>query len=312
MSSQSRRQFLHRSATTTGALALGPWAFHEAQAQDGPASMSIARWKAGAEASDPDEIIATRLTEQAIEALGGMKRFVKPGDVVWVKPNMAWDRTPEQAANTNPDVVKTLVRLCFEAGAGRVKVGDNPCNDADKAYPNSGIEAAAKAAGADIVYLDRSRFRDMEIGGPTLKNSPVYPEIIECDLVINVPVVKHHSATTVTLCMKNYMGVVENRRRFHQDLPGCIRDITAFMKPRLCVLDAIRILTANGPTGGRLEDVKRLNTLAAGTDIVALDAFGSELLGHKAADIATVVAGHEAGLGEIDYRKLNPRELEVA
>ncbi len=312
MSSQTRRQFLKRSTAVTGALALGASPMRAANAQEAPPAMCIARWKAGAEASDPDEIIGTRLTEQAIEALGGMKRFVKSGDVVWVKPNMAWDRSPEQAANTNPHVVKTLVRLCLEAGAKQVKVGDNPCNDADKAYPNSGIEAAAKAAGAEIVYLDRSRFRDMDIGGATLKNTPIYPGIIECDLVINVPVVKHHSATTVTLCMKNYMGVVENRRRFHQDLPGCIRDITAFMKPRLCVLDAMRILTANGPTGGKLEDVKRLNILAAGTDIVALDAFGAELLGHKPADIGTVVAGYEAGLGEIDYRKLVLRELEVA
>ncbi|HEX73220.1 MAG TPA: DUF362 domain-containing protein, partial [Candidatus Hydrogenedentes bacterium] len=141
---------------------------------------------------------------------------------------------------------------------------------------------------------------------------PVYPEIIECDLVLNVPVAKHHSATKITCCMKNYMGVVEDRRRFHQDLPACIADITAFMKPRLCVLDAVRILTGNGPTGGRLEDVRRTNIVAAGTDIVALDAFGAELLGNIPADIGTVVAGRERGLGVMDYKSLSLKEPEVA
>ncbi len=311
MMKPTRRQFLRQTAVTTGALALGPLAAGGQEAAGTPPDMSIARWAGADEAPIAD--IAVKLTERAMEAIGGMKRFVKSGDVVWVKPNIAWDRTPEQAANTNPDVVKTLVRLCYEAGAKTVKVGDNTCNEAAKSYPNSGIESAAKEVGAEIVYLDRRRFREMEIGGPALKTIPVYPEIIESDLVINVPVVKHHSATTVTLCMKNYMGVVENRRKFHQDLPGTIRDITAFMKPRLCVLDAVRILTANGPTGGDLADVKQVNLVAAGVDIVGLDALGCEVLGHQPEKIGTVVAGFEAGLGQIDYRnKLSLRELEVA
>lgn len=311
MPKPTRRQFLQQTAMTTGALALGSLAVHGQEAAASPADMAIARWSGAADAPIAD--MAVKLTEQAMEAIGGMKRFVKSGDVVWVKPNMAWDRTPEQAANTNPDVVKTLVRLCLEAGAKTVKVGDNPCNDAVKSYTNSGIEAAAKEAGAQVVYLDRKRFKETEIGGPVLKSIPLYPEILESDLIINVPVVKHHSSTTVTLCMKNYMGVVENRRKFHQDLPGCIRDITAYIKPRLSVLDAMRILTANGPTGGNLEDVKRMNLVAAGVDIVALDALGCELLGHQPDTIGTVTAGFEAGLGQIDYRsKLALRELEVA
>jgi uncharacterized protein (DUF362 family) len=312
MSGQTRRQFLTQTAFATGVLALGPLSAHAQDAAGKPLDMCIARWKTAPSPSDPMQEVATKLTEQAMAALGGMKRFVKANDVVWVKPNIGWDRSPEQAANTNPDVVATLVRLCYEAGAKKVKVGDNPCNDAAKSYVNSGIEAAAKAAGAEVIYLDRKRFRDVQVNGAILKDIPIYPDIIECDLVINVPIAKHHSSTMVTLCMKNYMGVIENRRKFHQDLPGCIRDITAYMKPRISVLDATRIMTANGPTGGDLADVKQLNTLAAGTDIVALDAFGAELLGHRPEDIGTVKAAFEGGLGQIDYRKLALREIEVA
>jgi uncharacterized protein (DUF362 family) len=229
-----------------------------------------------------------------------------------VKPNIAWDRRPEQAATTNPAVVAALVELCYKAGAKNVKVGDHPCNEITKTYPRSGIEQAAKEAGAEVVYIDPSRFRETEIGGKGLKSIPVYTEITDCDLVINVPIAKHHSATTVTLCMKNYMGVVDNRAKFHQDLPTTITDISLFMKPRLCVLDAIRLLTANGPTGGNLADVKRADTVVAGTDIVALDAFGASLLGYNPQEIGTIVSGHNAGLGQIDYKKLRYKEIALA
>lgn len=310
MAHQTRRQFLATSALTTGALAFGSGAAHAQEVK--PVDMVIARNKGETSPYDDMAQIARKLTEAAVERLGGMKRFVSKDDVVWVKPNIGWDRSPEQAANTNPDVVATVVRLCLEAGAKTVKVGDYPCNSAERTYTNSGIEAAAKKAGAEIIYLDTNRFRDAAIGGDRLKVTPVYPEIVDSDLVISIPVVKHHGSTKVTLCMKNYMGVVGNRRVFHQDLPGCIRDITAYMNPRLSIVDATRILMAHGPQGGDLGDVKRMDTVAAGTDIVALDAFGSELLGNNPSDIGTVVAGHEAGLGEIDYKKLNLQEIAIS
>ncbi len=310
MSNKTRRQFLRDTMLATGALAMSPMAVHAQDAAAKPVDMAIARWKSAPDAAMPE--VAAKLTQQAIEALGGMKRFVKAGNVVWIKPNIGWDRTPEQAANTNPDLVKALVKMCFEAGAKKVKVGDNPCHDAAKSYANSGIEQAVKDAGGEVIFLDKNRFKEMEIGGAVLKSIPVYPEIVESDLVISCPITKHHMSTTVTLCMKNYMGVIENRRKFHQDLPGCIRDMTAFMKPRLSLLDATRILTDHGPTGGDLADVKRMNIVAAGTDIVALDAFGAELLGHKPGDIGTVLAGHEAKLGTMNYKDLVLKELEVA
>jgi len=309
MHASTRREFIvQSSAAGLGLLGLPQW-LRAGDTPPAPRDMTIARWSGGAEL--PADL-AARLTEKAVTGLGGMSRFVTRGSTVWVKPNIGWNRAPELAANTHPEVVAALVRLCLDAGAKTVKVGDYTCNDARESYENSGIAGAARKAGAEIVYLDERRFRNMPLGGNRLKEHPVYPEIVECDLVINVPVCKHHSATTVTLCMKNYMGVVDKRRVFHQDLPTTIADLTQFMKPRLCVLDATRILTDHGPTGGRIEDVKVLNTVAAGIDIVALDAFGCELLGHKPADIGTVRKGEEYGLGKSDYRALALQEFSLS
>ncbi len=315
MNKYSRREFVVRSATATGVLALGtnPLLAQAAGAAK-PVDMTIARMD-GAKALDAKQIeaAAVRLTEKAIEALGGMKRFVSNGSVVWIKPNIAWDGKPELAANTNPEVVATLIRRCLNAGAKKVKVGDNPCQVAAKTYESSGIAAAAKAAGAEVLFLDTTRFREMEVKGERLKTVPVCPEVVECDLVINVPVAKHHGMSKMTACMKNYMGVVDNKRKtFHQDFTNCLTDITRFMKPQLCVLDAVRILTAHGPRGGKLEDVKTPLTVAAGIDIVALDALAAELLGNKPADIGFIAKGQEVGLGKIDYRSLALRELAVA
>jgi uncharacterized protein (DUF362 family) len=307
----SRRDFLLHSAAAAGAVALRPERL--LAAAEKPVDMSVTRWTG---AAPPDaaafQKAAVQLTEKAIEALGGMKRFVSRGSVVWVKPNIGWDRKPEQGANTNPDVVATLVRLCLEAGAKTVKVGDNPCDTVAKTYEASGIAAAAKEAGAKVVFLDETRYKETAIGGEYVKSIPVYPEILDCDLVINVPIVKHHRLATATLCMKNYMGVILKRNVFHQSLPTSIADLARYMKPKLCVLDATRILKTNGPKGGKLEDVEAKLTLAAGVDIVALDAWGAELMGHKPADIGSIVKGQEYGLGRIDYRQLALKELTVA
>jgi len=307
----SRRSFLRRAAC--GALALGPAVVCPAFAQEAgdPASMAIARW---ADAMDAGDIpgIASRLTERAIEAVGGMKRFVNRGDVVWIKPNIGFHLGPEFAVNTNPDVVATLVRLCLDAGAKQVKVGDNSCYGAERAYPISGIEAAVQAVGGEMVYLQPDRFREMTLDGDRLYAWPLAVDIVESDLVINVPVVKHHALTQVTVGLKNYMGVAGGQRyHFHTDLPSCLTDIAAFMKPRLSVVDAVRVLTNNGPAGGELTDVEIMGVVAAGTDIVALEAFGAELLGRDPFKGRTMALAEARGLGTVDYRSLNPRDIQL-
>jgi len=306
----TRREFLWQSAVATGGLLLPAQLSWAAPSET---KMVITKWT-GPSPQSPTEFakIATQLTEQAVATLGGMSRFVKRGDVVWIKPNIGWDRTPELGANTNPDVVATLVRLCLDAGAKVVKVGDNPCDLPQKAYASSGIADAARKAGAQVVFLDRDRFREMDIKGERVKTIPVYPEIVESDVVINVPIAKHHVLATATLCMKNYMGVIENRRVFHQDIPTCLADITRFMRPSLCLLDCTRVMLAHGPKGGNIQDVAVRLTLAAGTDIVALDAFGAEMLGRKPTDIGSIVKGHQVGLGTMDYRSLQPKEITLS
>jgi uncharacterized protein (DUF362 family) len=310
MSDFSRRDFLVRSAA--GAAALGATGLLNTARAAEPAAMTIAKWS-GAKPASAAEIkeAAVKLTEKALEGIGGLKRFVTKGSVVWVKPNIGWDRTPEMAANTNPDVVATIIRLCFDAGAKKVIVGDNPCDLATKAYAASGIAAAAKALGAEVMFLDKTRFKETDIKGELIKSIPIYPAIIESDLVINVPVVKHHRLAISTCCMKNYMGVIEKRNLFHQDIPTCLADITRYMKPQICLLDAVRILKGNGPKGGNLKDVEEKYTLAAGTDIVALDAWGAETMGLKVEQVKSIAKGVEYGLGKADYKSI-AKEIAVS
>ena len=252
---------------------------------------------------------ATRLTAAAIDGLGGMTRFVSKGDVVWIKPNIGWNRRPELAATTNPDVVGTLTRLCLDSGAKEVKVGDHPCHPARQCYRNSGIEGRVEAVGGRMVYLDSKRFRDMKIGGEFLDSWPLYVEIVEADLVINVPVLKHHGLTRLSIAMKNYMGVIGgNRGAWHQNMEACLPDITEFMRPRLTVIDAVRVLKRHGPQGGDPDDVEVRGVVAAGTDVVALDAFASTLMGSDPRSIRTVAAADQRGLGAMDFRSLDPIE----
>ena len=320
MKMHSRRDFLVHSAAA-GALALGAGRLQAAEsgAELSPekTEMTIARW-AGAKNLDAAALdqAATRLTERAIEGLGGMKRFVKRGDVVWIKPNIGWDRAPELAGNTNPLVVVAIVKMCFDAGAKKVKVGDNTVHAAAKTYLSSVIADAVKAVGAELVYLDKSRYKQTAINGERVKSLMLYPDIIDCDLVINMPIPKDHKLSNATVGMKNYMGVMDNRAPFHQDFANCLTDLTRFMRPRLTVLDAVRVLTGNGPSGGRAADVAIRTTVAAGVDIVALDALGIELLGKPAGEtrkaMAIIKTAQEAGLGKMNYRSLALKEIAVS
>jgi len=312
MSRLSRRDFVVRSAAGAAALGAGNLLGSEAFAAEKRADMAIARWGGPQPAADEIGAAAVKLTEQAVGGVGGMKRFISKGDVVWVKPNIAWDRAAELAANTNPDVVATVVRLCLEAGAKTIKVGDHPCNTAASTYKNSGIAEAARRAGAEVVFVDPLRFRETSVKGERFKSLKLYPEMLDCDLLVNVPIAKHHGLATATLCMKNLMGLMDDRRRYHQALPDMLADLARFVKPRISILDGVRVLTAHGPRGGNPDDVQLKMTIAAGVDLVAMDAFGAELLGRKLEEVPSIGKAQEAELGTEDYRSLSPREISVS
>ncbi len=253
------------------------------------------------------------LAKQAIENLGGMGRFIAKQDVVVLKPNIAWDRTPEQAANTNPELVAEVVRQCWQAGAKRVIVTDVSCNEARRCFERSGIEAAARAEGAEVILPDPEGFREVEMGGVVLKNWPVFAPFLEADKVINLPIAKHHALSGATLGMKNWYGILGGERnRLHQQIHQSLADLANFMLPTVTFLDCYRILLRNGPTGGNLENVALKKTLVAGTDPVAIDAYVAKAYWDLDADKMPYLAMAEArGLGTADFASLNVRVSQL-
>jgi uncharacterized protein (DUF362 family) len=247
-----------------------------------------------------------RITRRAIEALGGIRRFVKSGSIVVVKPNMGWDRATEYGANTHPLVVKAIVEECLAAGARRVKVFDRTCNDERRCYASSGIESALKGMkGVEVKHVEEERFKKVALNGKVLKEWELYGEALAADVYINVPVAKHHGLSRLTLGLKNVMGIMGgNRGSIHKYLDQALADVHTAFRPHLTLIDATRILTAHGPQGGDLKDVKVLNTVIASTDVVAADAFATTLFGLKPADIAVTLAAYRRGLGEMNLEKI--------
>jgi uncharacterized protein (DUF362 family) len=238
------------------------------------------------------------LTRAAIEALGGMGRFVRAGQTVVIKPNIGWDRTPEQGADTHPEVVVTLIQLALAAGAKEVQVMDNTCNDARRCYVRSGIASAAEEAGAKVIHLRPGRGVETRIGGELIPTWPVFREILAADVLINAPVAKHHGLSRATLGMKNWFGAIDGRRnQLHQDVARANAELAAFFKPHLTVLDGTRVLLRNGPQGGNLEDVSHPRVVMAGTDPVAVEAFGGTLLGLAPEDLPQIALAEQKGLG---------------
>jgi uncharacterized protein (DUF362 family) len=250
-----------------------------------------------------------KLVQETLSALGGMEKFVKPGEVVVVKPNIGWDRTVELAANTHPEVVTTLVSLCLDAGAKRVRIFDRTCNDERRCYTQSGIRAAVEELKSDRVsleYMDRRAYQELAInGGQAFDRWEFYMPVIEADRLINVPIAKHHSISRLTLGMKNLMGVIGgNRGRLHHKIAESLADIASVIHPDLTVIDATRILVANGPQGGRTEDVRNPETLIASPDMVAADAYATTLFGLKPEDVATIAVAAQRGLGIMDLKQV--------
>ena len=246
------------------------------------------------------------LVQKALENLGGIRRFVSRQDVVVIKPNIAWDRTPDQAATTNPDVVAEMVRQCWQAGAKRVVVTDVSCNEPRRCFLRSGIQAAARAEGAEVILPDPELFQEVDIGGVVLKSWPIFKPFLEADKVFNLPIAKHHSLMGVTLGMKNWYGILGGERnRLHQQIHQSLVDLANFMLPTLTLMDCYRILLRNGPTGGNLEDVSIKKTLVAGTDPVAIDAYVAKAywnLDPEHLPYLQMAAAH--GLGTVDFAAL--------
>ncbi len=255
------------------------------------------------------------LTRLAVDALGGITRFVQRGANVIIKPNICTaNHGYEYASTTNPWVVGTLVKMCFEAGAASVKVIDAPFQGSrQKAYEVSGIQEQVEAAGGEMGSMPAYKYIATQIpAGVFLKSTSVFEDILNADVVINVPIAKQHGSSGLTLGMKNLMGVIENRGALHLDLHQSIADLNSLIRPQLTVLDAVRILTANGPTGGNLADVQKRDTVIASTDVVAVDSLATSLFGMKPEDLGFIRFGTSMGLGRSDLQNLNIRVIDIS
>lgn len=262
-----------------------------------------------AKGGEPDEMF-----DKAIESLGGMKNFVKEGQKVVIKPNICFNAPPERASNTNPVLVKRIVEHCFDAGAGEVIVFDHTGDNWKDAYKNSGIEKAASDTGAKLLPgNDENDYREVSIKeAKSLKNVQVHKYILESDVFINVPVLKHHGGMQISGAMKNLMGVVWDRTYWHKnDLPQCIADFALFCKPHLNVIDAYNVITRNGPRGISVNDVVNMKSLIISRDIVAADSVASRLLGLEPDKLNFIKIANTLGLGEMNISKLSINNINL-
>jgi len=246
----------------------------------------------------------------ALDAVGGIKRFVGPNQRVTIKPNVGWDRVPEQAANTNPILVGEMVRLCLTAGATEVIVTDITCNDPRRCFLRSGIREATEANGGRVVLPADEDLLELDLKGDLLTTWPVLKYFVETDRFINMPIVKHHSLSRCTIGMKNLYGILGgSRQQLHQSIDQSIVDLAAFCRPSLTVVDATRVLLRGGPTGGSLDDVATENTVLCAADPVAADSRATEFLGLRGDQVGHITLAHRSGLGQLDYRAAGFREI---
>lgn len=252
--------------------------------------------------------------DKGIQSLGGMKTFVKKGQKVVVKPNIGWDAVPERAANTNPILIKRIIQHCFEAGAKDVYVFDHTCDNWKRCYSNSGIESAVKDAGGKIVSGEsEGYYQNVSIkSGKKLTDSKVHELILESDVFINVPILKHHSSADLTISMKNLMGIVWDRGYWHRNnLHQCIADFVTYRKPDLNIVDAYFVMKRNGPRGVSKEDVLTLKSQIISADIVAADAAAAKLFNSEPDEIDHIKIAHEMKLGNMNLDELNINRIKL-
>jgi uncharacterized protein (DUF362 family) len=259
-----------------------------------------------------DSFSVNDLAKKVFEAAGGMRQFVSKGDVVVIKPNISWARPPHLAATTNPEVLQAVVELCQEAGAKKVRIADNTIDNAKFCFSVSGAAALSKKTGAELVYPSSSLMREMKLHGNRLDVWPVYLPLVEADKVINLPVAKDHVLSSLTLGMKNWFGAIGGRRgKLHRDIHPNIVDLAQFFKPTITLIDATRIMTKNGPSGGSTSDVVTKNTLILSDDPVAVDAKAALLFGRQPQNIGYIKLANKWGLGTHDFTKLVQKQVSV-
>ncbi|HTY38284.1 MAG TPA: DUF362 domain-containing protein, partial [Bacteroidota bacterium] len=255
-----------------------------------------------------------QMFQQGIEALGGIGTFVKKGQKVVVKPNIGWDVLPERGGNTNPKLVAEIIKQCLQAGAKEVVVFDHTCDEWQRCYKNSGIEAAVKDAGGKIAPAHtEGYYHDVAVpDGKVLKTSKEHELVLGADVFINVPVLKHHSSSRITCALKNLMGNVWDRGYWHgNDLHQCIADFGTYRKPSLNVVDAYYVMKRNGPRGVSAEDVVAMKAQLLSTDIVAIDTAAVKMFGAEPKDIRHIRIAAEQGVGRMDLEKLNIKRIAL-
>lgn len=256
-----------------------------------------------------------RTLRRALEAMGGIERFIKRGDRVLVKVNAAFAAPAALSATTHPDVAAELVRLCRMAGASAVLVTDNPINDAESCFTLSGISAAVGAAGGVVVLPRASDFAPCSLpDGRLIRNWPVLREPFRgVTKLIGVAPVKHHARAGASMTLKNWYGLLGGRRnQFHQDINGIIVELSRLARPTFVVLDGTTSMITNGPTGGSLADLKPTNTLVVSTDPIAADSFGATLLGKTYHDLPYLMRAAALGGGTTDFDSLRPERESVS
>jgi uncharacterized protein (DUF362 family) len=320
----SRREALAKvlrlGAIGAGVTALGTWLSGrskrpvEAVVTNAKRSHTVAP-----DARFPDVVIAeggepAQLLQAALRELGGIERFISRNDVVLVKPNIGWDRTPEQAANTNPEIVAEVVRQCLSAGAKKVIVTDVSCNDARRCFQRSGIAEAARSAGAQVLLPDPAQFKDVDLEGEVLQTWQVFEPFLSADKIINIPIAKHHSLSGATIGMKNWFGMLGGMRaELHQHIHESLVDLADFVRPTLTVVDCYRVLMRNGPTGGSLADVELHKVLVAGTDPVAIDAYVAKRYWNLDVDAMPYLKmASQRGLGSYEFDKVKSKLVKLS
>ncbi|MCC5931219.1 MAG: DUF362 domain-containing protein [Cyclobacteriaceae bacterium] len=304
-----RRKFLWKTLGTGFTLGTAKAMAHDKIAENDVLLNNSEYDLIAAMGGNPDEMF-----DKAIAAMGGIGKYVKRGQTVVVKPNIGWDATPERAANTNPILVKRIVQHCKDAGAKDVFVFDNTCDNWNRCYENSGIQRAVREAGGRMVSgATESYYQNVQIPNATrIKNAKVHELILNSDVFINVPVLKHHSSTRLTIAMKNLMGIVWDRQFWHQnDLNRCIAEFTRFRKPDLNVIDAYAIMMRNGPRGVSTADVVVSKSLIISPDPVAADAAAAKIFGMEPHEVGHIRIADELGVGTMDLSKLNIHRIRV-